>query len=251
MRFFFLVVLAAGVLSAQNLQDVLKRGEEVFSKTCASGYCHAAKGAVAGGAPRLAARGFSQEYIAKTVLGGVSGTAMPAFEMSLPPADLRAVVAYVATLNGIARPNVARASGPPASVAPPLSPEAARGRQLFSDATRGFARCSTCHEVNGIGMPVTTAITTVPADAAALKALATPGVSTATVDGESMPILMIARRAQSVSFYDLTVAPPVLRTVMPADIQTRDGSDWRHSSSIASYSDAELAAILAYLRAAH
>jgi mono/diheme cytochrome c family protein len=250
MKLWILLAAAALSLPAQNLQDVLKHGEEVFGKTCATGYCHAAKGAVAGGAPRLAARGFTQQYITNTVLRGVPGTAMPAFDMNLPLADLAAVVAYVATLNGIARPNLPAALGVPSPAAPPLSPEAARGRQLFSDATRGFARCSTCHEVNGIGMPVTTAIANVPADPAALKALLTPNVSSATVEGETMPILMVARRAQSVSFYDLTAAPPVLRTVLPAAIQTRDGSTWRHSSVIASYTDAELAAILSYLRGA-
>jgi len=49
-------------------------------------------------------------------------------------------------------------------------------------------------------------------------------------------------------FYDLTSSPPVLRTELPAAIQTRDGSTWKHSSVIGSYSDAELAAVLAYLR---
>ncbi|HLK49350.1 MAG TPA: cytochrome c [Bryobacteraceae bacterium] len=243
------LLLAAAVLPAQTVQDVVRHGEDVFAKTCASGYCHAAKGAVAGGAPRLAARGFSQEYIANTVARGIAGTAMPAFGENLPPADMVAVIAYVATLNGIDRPSLPARLGAPAPAAAPLSPEATRGRELFSDATRGFGRCSTCHEVNGIGIPVSTAIAKIPADPAALKALTTPGVSSATIDGETMPILMIARRAQSVSFYDLTSVSPVLRTVAPASVQTRDGSNWRHASAIASYSETDLAAILAYLRA--
>ena len=245
-----LLLALARALSAQSLQDVVKHGEDVFAKTCATGYCHSSKGAVAGGAPRLAARGFDQDYIANTVMRGVPGTAMPAFGMNLPRADLVAVVAYVATLNGIANPNITFGSDAPARAAAPLSAEAARGRQLFSEATRGFARCSTCHEVNGIGIPVAAAIANIPADPAALKALAAPDVSTATVDGETMPILMVARRAQSVAFYDLTAAPPVLRTVVPDSIQTREGTSWKHSSVIASYSDADLAAILAYLRSA-
>jgi mono/diheme cytochrome c family protein len=241
---------AAGALSAQNLQGALKRGEEVFGQTCATGYCHAAKGGAGGGAPRLAARGFTQTYIANTVLRGVPSTAMPAFQTSLATGDLVAVIAYVATLNGIANPNlppIGAASGPAAA---PLSPEAARGRQLFSDATKGFARCSTCHEVQGTGMPVATGISKVPADPAALKAVATPNVSTATAEGETMPALIVARRAQSVTFYDLSGVPPVLRTALPAAIQTREGSSWKHSSVVTSYSDAELAAILAYLRGA-
>jgi mono/diheme cytochrome c family protein len=239
---------SAFALRAQDLQDVLQRGEEVFGKTCATGYCHGSKGAAAAGAPRLAARGFMQAYIATTIVRGVPGTSMPAFGTSLPAVDRVAVAAYLATLNGIANPNIAGALAEPKAAAPQVSPEAARGRELFSEATRGFARCSTCHEVDRIGIPVTTAISAIPADAAALKSLATLNVSTATVEGETMPILMVARRAQSVTFYDLTLAPPVLRTVLPAAIQTRDASSWKHSSVIGGYTDAELAAILAYVR---
>jgi mono/diheme cytochrome c family protein len=239
-----LALAFAAALPAQNLQDVVKHGEDVFAKTC-TGYCHAAKGAVAAGAPRLAARGFTQAYIAGVVNQGIPGTPMPAFGTSLPAPDRVAVVAYLSTLNGIPSPTLPPI--PPAA-APQLSPEAARGKALFSEATRGFARCSTCHEVNRIGTSVAAAISTVPASADALKSLATPNVTTATVEGDTMPILMVARRSQSVTFYDLTVSPPVLRTVLPATIQTRDGSGWKHSVMIGSYSDSELAAILAYLR---
>ena len=249
MKRLALAIAFAAAVRAQDPQNVIKHGEEVFGKTCAAGYCHGAKGVVGGGAPRLAARGFTQDYIANTVTKGVPGTSMPAFETGLPASDRAAVAAYVATLNGIANPDLSVALAAPTAAAPQLSPEAARGRQLFSDAFRSFGRCSTCHEINRIGMSVTTPISTIPSDAAALKALATPNVSTATVDGETMPILLVARRAQSVTFYDLTLAPPVLRTVVTGAIQTRDGSSWRHSSVISAYTDSELGAILAYLRA--
>jgi hypothetical protein len=63
-----------------------------------------------------------------------------------------------------------------------------------------------------------------------------------------MPALMVARRSQSVIFYDLTTPPPVLRTVAPTEATTTDGSSWRHSSVLGNYTDAELTAILAYLR---
>jgi mono/diheme cytochrome c family protein len=244
MRRALLVVLPA--LTWAQTADVIKRGEEVFTKTCGTGYCHGAKG-TGGGAPRLAARGFELGYINTTVRGGVAGTPMQAFAPTLPAADITAVIAYVASLNGI---EPAGAPPPAKGATQTLNGEAARGRILFSEATRGFARCSTCHEVNGIGLPVTAPIAKVPADAPALKALATPGVSTAAAGGESMPILMVSKRSQSVAFYDLTSLPPVLRTVAPADVRLTDGSIWRHSSVLGTYSDAELNAILAYLRAA-
>ena len=53
---------------------------------------------------------------------------------------------------------------------------------------------------------------------------------------------------------DLTTVPPVLRTMDPAVVKIAEGASlgasWRHASVVASYNDAELAAILEYLRAA-
>ncbi len=247
--FIFIPMLAGG----QNLTDVLKQGEDVFNKTCAAGYCHGAQG-TGGGAPRVSARGFDQTFINNTVTRGIPNTAMPPFTNALSRADLIAVVAYVAELNGIANPTIAAGGGrdgllePPA--APVLSGDAARGLSLFFDAVRSFGRCSTCHEVNGIGMPVAAPIAAVPASLAALEALETPRVSTATVGGESMPALVLSNKSQAILFYDLTTTPPVLRTEAPAAVQKRDGSNWRHSSAIGSYNEAELTSILAYLRAA-
>ena len=243
-----LVLVMCGCASAQSLPDVLKQGEAVFSKSCATGYCHGARGAN-GGAPRLAARGFDQNFINNTVVRGVQNTAMPAFGNTLSRADVTAVVAYVASLNGVTNPAITGRGGPPGPAVTKLSADAARGRDLFSDAVHSFGRCSTCHEIGGLGISVATPIAKVPLDAAALKALATPQVSTVSVGSDSMPALMVSKKADAVVFYDLTAGPPVLRTELPAAVQTRDGSTWRHSSVIGSYNDADLAAILAYLRA--
>ncbi len=248
MRTAVLVCLAAAVAGAQNLNQVLQRGAQAFSQTCGSGYCHGGRG-VGGGAPRLAARGFTQEFIATTVRGGVTGTSMPAFGQSLAAADLTAIIAYVASLNGVANPQIGGRDGAPVPAAAKLSTEAARGRALFTDAVRGFGRCSTCHEEGGYGIPVAAPIFEVPANAAALKSLATPRVVTATVGGESMPALVVAVKSDTAVFYDLTVPPPVRRTVAPGEFQMREGSSWRHASVIGEYSDPELTAVLAYLRA--
>jgi mono/diheme cytochrome c family protein len=231
----------------QSRQDVLKQGEQVFNKSCATGYCHAARGAGGGSAPRLAARGFDQAYINNVVNRGVPGTAMPPFTDSLSAPDRAAVVAYVATLNGITNPvvNAGAAATPPS---PALSAESTRGRELFSEATRAYGRCSTCHEVNGIGISVTTALAKIPPNAQALLELATPSVVTATVGGESMPALVVSKASRTVIFYDLTTSPPVLRTEEPSGVKLADGSNWKHSSVINSYNDAELELILRYLR---
>jgi hypothetical protein len=115
---------------------------------------------------------------------------------------------------------------------------------------RGFGRCSTCHEVGGLGIPVAASIAKVPVSAAALKELATPNVKTGTLDGESMPVLVLREGKQSTVFYDLTSVPPVQRNAESGAVKIADGSNWRHFSAIGAYNDSELAAILTYLRAA-
>jgi len=218
-----------------------QQGEKIFNQTCATGYCHGSKGTT-GGAPRLAARGFDQTYIDTTIARGIPGTAMPAFGSTLSRSDLTAVAAYVAGLNGIARSTAAPS-------AKPLSPDAARGREFFFEAARGFGRCATCHEVNGVGIPVATPIATVPTSVVALRALATPHVRTAVVDGETIPALAISEGKRGTILYDLTSPPPVQRSLDAAAVKITDGSGWKHSSAMSSYNDAELAAILIYLRA--
>jgi mono/diheme cytochrome c family protein len=226
-------------------------GEKVFAQSCATGYCHGAKGTPAG-APRLAGRGFDQSYITSTIMRGLPGTAMPALGTTLSRTDLTAVISYVASLNGIASSAINLGPGPGAAgpLEPALSAEAERGRALFFDALRGFNRCSTCHEVNGVGIPVTTPIAKIPANAAALRALATPDIRTATVAGDAMPALIVSQGKTRALFYDLTSVPPVLRTVDPNALKVAEGSAWRHVSVIGAYNDAELASILAFLREA-
>jgi mono/diheme cytochrome c family protein len=235
--------------SAQNAASVVTQGEAVFSKTCATGYCHGIRGGPSG-APRLAARGFGQAYIDKVVRNGVPDTGMVSFTTRLSPPDLLAVIAYVATLNGIANPDVSMdGARDAASTRPTLTGEAARGARLFSEAVRSFGRCSTCHEVGGFGIPVAAPIAKVPASAAELKAMATLDVKTGAMDGETMPVLVLSQRKQATAFYDLTSAPPVQRNAEPGSVKFSDGSNWRHSSAIGAYNDSELAAVLDYLRA--
>jgi mono/diheme cytochrome c family protein len=241
----FLTMLCAMALSCAA-QNAVKRGEQVFAKSCATGYCHGVRGQ-SSGAPRLAGRGFNQAYINNVVTRGIPGTGMSSFAAVLSRPDLAAVVAYVATLNGVENPDT---SSPEASASgPALNAEAARGALLFKEAVRGFGRCATCHEVAGFGIPVAAPIAQVPASVGALKALATPNVKTGVMDGESMPALVLSEGKQGTLFYDLTSAPPVQRNALPGAVKFTAGSAWRHSSVIGAYNDSELAAILAYLRA--
>ncbi len=228
-------------------QDPAARGAETFRTSCATGYCHASKGGAGGTAPRLAARGFSDDYISQTVRRGIPGTPMPAFGNILSRAELFAVIAYVDSLNGIAP---SRNPAPETEAEKKLPPEAARGRELFFDAVRGFARCATCHEVGGMGIPVASPIGKIPADVAALRQIATPEIHTAAAAGESFPALVISQASKQTKVYDLSSPPPVLRTFAPGAVSLKDGSDWRHSGTLSAYNDQELQSILAFLRAA-
>ncbi len=250
MQTFFLAVLVAASPVADDaaLKAALGRGEQVFIMTCATGYCHAVGGGAGGGGARLAARGFTQDYIQSIASAGRPGTAMPGFKDRLTAAELDAVVAYVATLNGIEKPVIGAAGGVAAPAAPALSVQAEEGRALFHDSLRGFARCATCHQVRGSGVPAAEPIAKIPADAGALRALSTPNVATVTVDGEAMPGLVVSRNERSVIFYDLTLPPPVLRTVAAGSVAIEAGNRWRHADVIKGYSEAELSDILGYLR---
>ena len=55
MKRLLAVLTLAASCSAQNVADVVRQGEQVFAKTCATGYCHGVKG-TSSGAPRLAGR---------------------------------------------------------------------------------------------------------------------------------------------------------------------------------------------------
>lgn len=235
-RALLVTVVACGIVRAQAV-----RGEQVFVQSCSTGYCHGSRG-VGAGAPRLAARGFDQNFIRNTITNGVTGTSMPSFAKSLSRTDLAAVANYVAALNG------ATAS---ASAAAPvkLTPQAARGKALFSDAVKSFGRCATCHEAGGLGIAVAPPIHDVPLTVSAFKALKTPRVVTATVAGESMPALVVAKKTATVTFYDLTMPPPVLGTVTPVEFSSREESTWKHADVIGAYSDADLTSILTFLRA--
>jgi len=221
------------------------RGLDVFNKSCATGYCHGEKG-MPGGAPRLAARGFDDAYVSQTVRVGIPGTGMPAFGTTLDRADLLAVVAYVDGLNGVTPPPNPFAAGPERRR---LAPDAQRGRQLFADQVRAFARCSSCHQADGIGIAVAVPFSLVPENVAALRRIATPEIETATFEGDSFPALVLNKSGAQTKLYDLKTLPPVLRTVPKNSVTFQSGSTWRHEAMLASYNDQELEAILVFLRA--
>ena len=223
-------------------QDIPARGADVFAKTCATPYCHGPKGA-GGGAPKLAARGFDEIYIASVTRAGVAGTSMQGYGSTLARADFNAVIAYVASLNGV-DPRGAQIPEPAR-----LSPQAARGRDLFFDSVRGVDRCSTCHQVQGLGIAIAP-IAGIPATPVALRNAAAPDVRTARVGADHFPALIVSVGGRRTVLYDLTTPPPVMRTVESAALKIADDNAWRHAAIVKSYDDRELESILAFLRSA-
>lgn len=235
--FLFLIVPACFA------QDVLTRGADVFARTCATPYCHGSKGA-GGAAPKLAMRGFDEAHIASVTRAGLPGTAMQGYGSTLARADFNAVVAYVASLNGI-EPR----SGSSNAAEPKLPPEATRGRDLFFDSVRGAERCATCHQVQGLGIAIAS-IAKIPSTIAGLREPAMPNVRTARVGADRFPTLIVSEGGKRTVLYDLSILPPVLRTINSSDVGIVDYNAWLHSTVTKTYSDSELASILAFLRSA-
>lgn len=235
------LLIMPALASAQQSQDaVIKRGAAVFAASC-TGYCHGANGTAGTGAPALAGRGLDADFIEKAVMYGVPGTAMVEWGQRIPKPDSAAVIAYVESLNGIL-------GSPDAAALRNLTPEAQRGSALFFDSEGYLTGCSTCHQIDGKGIPVAGPISNIPADVQALRNLATARVSTATVGARTFPALVATQVRGETKLYDLGVVPPVLLTFSSAKVKLSDRSSWQHSSAL-TYSDQDLEPILTFLRA--
>ncbi len=227
--------------------DEVARGEKIFAASCAVGYCHGAGGS-AGRAPRIQGRSFTPEYLLKVTRDGIPGTAMPAWRGQLSEEELRAVVAYMLSIS--AHP-AALPSGETRqeAAARPMPARVKTGRELFFDAVRG-TRCGTCHALENWGVAVGPNLAAVRVRS--IEELRRPparSVKTARLaSSEEFPALLVEQKDGWVRVYDLTVAPPVLRTVAANELGWREPARWDHAAFVRSYTDAELQAVLDYLR---
>jgi cytochrome c oxidase cbb3-type subunit III len=118
--------------------ETLDHGKQTFTSTCAS--CHGLDARGGERAPNIAdnpkAQHLSDAQIVLVIENGIPGTGMPAFR-SLNPSDIKAVVAYLRTLQG--------AKNIRAMTKLPGNPNA--GETIFF----GKAACSTCHMIAGRG----------------------------------------------------------------------------------------------------
>lgn len=238
-----MIALLFSFLLHASAQDAdLALGAKIFAQSCAVGYCHGTAGAANRG-PRLAGRGFDRAFVEKVIHDGVPGTAMPGFK-SMKASDLAAVIAYVMNISGGGNVSAAPAHVPaPEPPKFPGPPQAKKGKDLFFDATRG-ARCGTCHALEDWGVAVGPNIT--GKSATAIRQKPSANVKLAVAGNLRFPALVVSRKDGAVTLYDLTGAPPVLRTYPAGEVQLQD-STWTHATVTRAYTGAELATINAYL----
>ena len=244
---------------AQSSPDpnLVSRGEVVFAQSCATGYCHGSAG-TAGRGPRLRGTGLSRDRILEATRDGIPRSAMPGWEGKLSETDLSAVVEYVWSLALDSREpppddEMPPGTGPAAYVGFEGPEEASQGRDLFFDATRE-ARCATCHEAGGRGIPIGPDLLALGDGLRAklvgkTRSRRSHHVLNAKLrDGQSFAALQVAQEEDRVQLYDLTTIPPVLRTLLSGDIESlaRD-EGWEHRTVAAEYSEGELGAIVHYL----
>ncbi len=240
------IVFAATTALPLIAQDdaEIARGAAIYTRSCATGYCHGPGGSAGNNAPRLAGRNLPLAQIVKATSDGVPGTPMPGWKSAMPDGDLRAVIAYVARLSAGTAPPVIPPR-PPRTMRPP---EIQRGRDLFFDATRGAQRCGSCHQVDNWGTPIGPDLKGFTGD---IRAVVSKNASTAKMKtGESFPVLLVAKASDMVRVYDMSSLLPVLRSMLPNEVEIVSGSTWTHAAAIANYKDEELTAIIPFLKSA-
>jgi mono/diheme cytochrome c family protein len=226
-------------------------GEKVFLTTCAVGYCHGVGGAANRG-PRLRGRSFEAGYVERTVRHGIPNSAMPAFETKLAEPELSAVVRYVESIaapGASVPPSTAAAASHPAA---PMPADAVAGRSLFQDATREN-RCAVCHQVRAgepkAGPDLAASHHNPQELIAAVRGARSSQVRRAVLrSGEAFSVRVASETPQMVRVFDLSVLPPVLRTLRREDLVSLEADPgWSHARVASGYSEDDLAQIARYL----
>src|SRR5713226_10033630 len=235
-------MIALALLMAQSVAvpAAVTRGEQIFAQNCSVGYCHGVAGA-AGRGPRLRGRSFSKDYLYNVTRDGIPNSAMPAWKGRLKDEEIRAVVDYVARLSS------ATDAAPPANPMPPGigpaslasfngPPQAARGHALFFDPAR--ENCGVCHAIGGQGIAIGPDLKSQPDFVKLVRSTQSRHVLTAKFgSGEEFPALLAEQNGRQTRLYDVTLAPPVLRTFAREDIVSlSENPSWRHSDFVKDYS---------------
>ena len=243
------MIVLALLMAAQTGPVV--HGEKLFAQSCAVGYCHGSGGAASRG-PRLRGRTFSRDYLVKVTSDGVPNTAMPGWKGRLTESEIQALTDYIMSLANatgeasgsqpVQEPVVLRTADGPADVQ--------SGRELFFDPARQN-RCSICHRIAGVGVAVGPDLTKRPPQKLSntLRNAKPKTVSVVkTKDGENLTAVVAERNAQAIRIFDMTGAPPVLRSFNPGDVLSITlARQWTHPGAMKDYKGKELEAISKYL----
>jgi putative heme-binding domain-containing protein len=259
------VPTAAGASkSTVNLKnaELIARGNDLFAKTCAVGYCHGSEGRASRG-PQLRDRAWDPRRVHAITRDGVTGTSMPSWSAILSDHDIWAVTAYVMTLSSAKLDDEAAVIelGATAQPAQNRSADAQKGHDLFFDLTNE-KRCSICHRMGSNG----TAVGPDLAASAQRKSveelrrdIVEPGaavaqgyeeISVATNGAERVVGIRKEETKDYVKLYDTSSIPPPLRTVYREQIHAINSA--KRSAMPADYgrlySREEIQAIVAYLK---
>src|SRR6185437_3631217 len=222
-----LAALIAPAAHAAPSAAELAQGGNLFSITCSSSFCHGEAGVGAKG-PSLRNRNFPPDFVRNTVLNGRSGTPMPSFKDSLSQAELNMIVGYVMSLSPNNHAEDTGAAAPaPAPPAVPLTAKAQAGQAIFFDLSRPNA-CAACHSYREQGGPIGPDLTGIAKRAPhdIYQAMLKPTVpnaeyttvSVAAADGQTATGILKAKTDAAVQIYDLSSAPPVLRSFYGAKV---------------------------------
>jgi len=134
------------------------------------------------------------------------------------------------------------------------TPQIERGRQLFTNATKGIA-CKTCHSLGGVGTAIGPDLTNMASNGSVHSIVMTMHMTmTAYVvrvktNVSSFPGMLKQKYGDKVEYYDLSQIPPVVRTLYTNQIiSTERDEKWRHPPAIANYTAQELADVIAFLK---
>ena len=260
------VGLALAPLAAQTTVDltnvsVIAKGNDLFAKNCATGYCHGAEGRAARG-PDLRNRDWGPRKLYSSVRDGVPGTTMPPWNNILPDEDLWAVTGYIISL-GTTRLTGSAGTitvGSAAAGRAELTGEAKRGHDLFFDLNNQ-KRCAICHRLGGKGTAVGPDLSSASGKSAEalMNDIVNPDASIAegfeqtvvtSKAGDTIAGVKQSQTDEVIRVYDSEAIPPPLRTFYRDSV--RSTTTRKESSMPANYDQFytrnELQAIVAYLK---
>ena len=263
---FIYLCLALVPLFAQSTVEltdasVISQGNDLFARSCATGYCHGAEGRAARG-PDLRNRGWDPRKLYSSIRDGVPGTTMPPWNNILPDEEIWTVTGYIISLGTTQLRGAAATITLGSSAAGPaeLTGKAKHGHDLFFDLNHQ-KRCGICHRLGGKGTAVGPDLSAASGKSAdeLLNDIVNPGASIAegfeqtvvtSKAGETIAGVKHSQTDQIIRVYDSEAIPPPLRTFYRDSVER---TTTRRQSSMPAhygqfYTRNELQAIVAYLK---